>query len=123
MPRHDWEQASSLRQPLRSRVPHVIEGKVPTAAERNSVSHVLIAVSVEQVRLIRRYRAVPLGKPWRVVQAMRQRVSQREISSTQIRRVRNLLRQARLQAVVVGFADVLEFRQAGEAAGRPWIDA
>lgn len=79
MPGEDRKEAPTLRQTLRAGIPHAIERQIPSPAERNAMTDVLIAGSPEQIRLIAWNLAVALLEARNVINAMRKGVREGEI--------------------------------------------
>ena len=109
-PSDDREQTPSLGQALWTRTPRVINGQIPTTTESDAMPDILVARSPEQIGLIGRHCGVPLTEARSIVNAVSEGVGQGKVCSAQKAVVGDLLRQAGLEAVVVGLRDVLKLR-------------
>src|SRR5262245_20013464 len=122
-PGDNRKDAPALSQPLRTGIPRPVEGQVPSTAERDAVADVLVTRSAETARRISRNRRVSLPEARDVVNRVSQGIGQSEIGSPEKAVIRNLFSQTRLQAVIAGLSEILEFRYSSKAASRVRICA
>src|SRR5271154_1157619 len=83
VPSDNREQAPALRQALRPGSPHLVEGQVPSAAERDAVANVLVAGCPEPRRIVRRRGAVSLAETRSIVDRVRESIRKSEIGAPQ----------------------------------------